>query len=222
MKKMNFKSAAFELEGGDEKQRMVKGYASVFGNLDSDSDTIQKGAFKRTIKAWGPDGANRIKLVSQHNISEPVGKITMLKEDDNGLYMEAQFGTHTAGEDHYRMVKEGILTEFSIGFTSSDYDDNDDGGYNFKEIKLYEVSLVTVASNDEALVTGVKTEDIVEELNDKLPIDSKQKAQEVEALLLKLATSFDSTQSVEDTPGSQVETKSDDLTDLLTNLNDSL
>ena len=151
------KSASFVTKGVDEDKRMVKGYASVFNNVDSDKDRLMKGSFNRTIKEWGPDGMKRIKLVSQHNINKPVGRIDVLKEDEKGLYMEAYFGTHADGEDHYRQVKEGILTEFSIGFVGTQKEDNEMGGIDFKQVKLYEVSLVTVAANDEALVTEVKS-----------------------------------------------------------------
>ena len=151
------KSASFTTKGVDNDNRIVKGYASVFSNVDSDKDRLVKGAFNGTIKEWGPEGKNRIKLVSQHNINKPVAKIVSLKEDANGLYMEAQFGTHQDGEDHYRMVKEGILTEFSIGFIGTQKEDNEFGGLDFKQVKLYEVSLVTVAANEEALVTEVKS-----------------------------------------------------------------
>ena len=151
------KSASFVTKGVDEDKRMVKGYASVFNNVDSDKDRLIKGSFNRTLKEWGPEGMNRIKLVSQHNINKPVAKIVKMYEDEKGLYMEAQFGTHQDGEDHYRMVKEGILTEFSIGFVGTQKEDNEMGGIDFKQVKLYEVSLVTVAANDEALVTEVKS-----------------------------------------------------------------
>ena len=168
MKSMINKSALLEIKDFNDESRTVKGYASVFSNVDSDNDVLLKGAFNRTIKAWGPEGKNRIKLVSQHNIGQPLAKMEVLKEDDNGLYMEAKFGTHTAGEDHYRMVKEGILTEFSIGFVPIKEDKNDNGGRDFSEVKLYEVSLVTVAANDKALVTEVKSikpeEDILESM----------------------------------------------------------
>ena len=91
MEGMLQKASKFKVESSDDKQRTVKGYASVFSNLDSDNDTIHKGSFNRTIKSWGPDGKDRIKLVAQHDINRPIARITELKEDDNGLYMEATF-----------------------------------------------------------------------------------------------------------------------------------
>ena len=156
---LQHKASKFQVKEADDSTRMIKGYASVFGNLDSDSDTIHKGAFNRSIKEWGPEGKDRIKLVAQHDISRPVAKITSLKEDVNGLYMEAKFGTHQDGDDYYRMAKEGIINEFSVGFVPVEKEENEKGGFDITNIKLYEVSMVTVAANDEAIVTDVKSAD---------------------------------------------------------------
>ena len=169
-----FKSVQFIEKGFDDDKRIVKGYVSVFENVDSDKDRLMKGAFKRTLKEWGPEGMNRIKLVSQHNMRVPVGPIMKLYEDEKGLYMEAKFGTHRDGEDHYRMVKEGTLTEFSIGFVGYNKEDNTYGGRDFKAVDLYEVSLVTMAANDQAVVSSVKSvEDELSDLDGIIKLASK-------------------------------------------------
>ena len=111
LKKMitkQYKNTSFELTEVKEDNRQVSGYASVFNNVDSDNDVIKRGSYTRSIKSWGPEGKNRIKLVSQHDISRPVAKIDEMYEDEKGLFIKATFGTHTDGEDHYRMVKEGF------------------------------------------------------------------------------------------------------------------
>ena len=191
MEKLIHKTSKFTVKDSDDDSRIVKGYASVFNNLDSDMDVIKKGAFTKTIKEWGPEGKGRVKLVAQHNIGKPVARIMELKEDEHGLYMEAKFGTHRDGEDYYRMAKEGIINEFSVGFTGEEYTENSKGGYDFNDIKLYEVSMVTFAANDQAVVTGVKNEDpmgLIKQIEDKelafklerefLRIESKQVQQD--------------------------------------------
>lgn len=215
------KASKFTVKESDDDNRVIKGYASVFGNLDSDMDVIHKGAFNKSIKERGPEGKNRIKLVAQHDVKRPVARITNLKEDEYGLYMEAKFGTHTDGEDYYKMAKEGIIDEFSVGFAAVQKDENTKGGYDIKEIKLYEVSMVTIAANDEAVVTGVKSADPMklikqienEELREKL---------EYEVLDLMSKAHQTSTQAEvtvdgkEATPEPEVEQKADILNDLLT------
>ena len=183
MKHYVTKTAKFKIESSEEEGRVVKGYASVFNNLDSDDDTIKKGAFKRTIKAMGPEGRDAIKLLAQHDGKRPIGKMLLLKEDEHGLYMEAQFGTHQDGEDYYRMVKEGIINEFSVGFSPVKYKQREDGGYDFNEVKLFEVSAVTIAANPEAVVTEVKSNDIFKTLK---RIENKELAHELERDILKM------------------------------------
>ena len=157
MKGLQQKTSKFVVKDFDDTTRIVKGYASVFSNTDSDKDVIQKGAFKRSIKALGPDGADRIKLLAQHKLDRPIGKMVVLNEDSNGLYMEAKFGTHRDGDDYYKMAKEGIINEFSVGFETIQKEANDIGGNDISEIKLWEVSMVTIAANDRAVVTDVKS-----------------------------------------------------------------
>ena len=48
MNNMIFKSTQMgELIDADEKAGIVKGYGSIFGNVDSDGDIINKGAYKK-------------------------------------------------------------------------------------------------------------------------------------------------------------------------------
>ena len=154
---LQHKASKFVVKESSDDSRIIKGYASVFNNMDSDMDVIHKGAYTRSIKEWGPSGKDRIKLVAQHDINRPVARITEMKEDTNGLYIEARFGSHQDGDDYYRMAKEGLINEFSVGFVPVQKEENEKGGYDITQIKLYEVSMVTIAANDEAIVTEVKS-----------------------------------------------------------------
>ncbi len=172
MEGMIHKTSKFEVKESNDDNRTIKGYASVFSNLDSDNDIIKSGAFKKTIKEMGPEGRDAVKLCAQHDLGRPVAKMISLKEDSHGLYMEAKFGTHRDGEDYYRMAKEGIINEFSVGFGPVSKEDNSKGGYDFSEVKLYEVSMVTIAANDQAVVTEVKSatagvEGLIKQVKDK-------------------------------------------------------
>jgi HK97 family phage prohead protease len=63
----------------DENLGIVKGYGSIFGNVDSDNDIIEKGAYARTIKNNG----SRVKYLYQHDITKPIGRMKELFEDEN-------------------------------------------------------------------------------------------------------------------------------------------
>ena len=220
MKGLQQKASKFTVKDFDDTTRIVKGYASVFNNKDSDKDIIQKGAFKRSIKALGPDGADRIKLLAQHKLDRPIGKMIILKEDSNGLYMEAKFGTHRDGDDYYKMAKEGIINEFSVGFQAIQKEKNDDGGYDISEIKLWEVSMVTIAANDEAIVTDVKSQDSFHKLVTQVEDEDLKFKLEKEHLRELTKSNETTTQPVteEVTPDPEVETKESSVLDELLKL----
>ena len=164
------KTSKFQVKESNDDSMTIKAYGSVFGNMDSDKDVIQKGAYTKTIKENGPDGRDMVKLVAQHDISRPIAKITSMKEDDYGLLIEAKFGDWTDSVDYYKMMKAGVINELSVGFQAVQKDENKDGGYDIKEIKLYEISAVTVAANDKAVVMDVKSNDplkLVKQVKDK-------------------------------------------------------
>ena len=166
------KTAKFTVKDYNDKERTIEGYGAFYGNEDSDGDIIQKGCFARSIKEWGPKGEDRIKLCAQHDMGRPVGRMIEMYEDDKGLYIKAQMGTHQDGDDYYRMAKEGIINEFSVGFQSKQAEPISDEkpGRHIYQGKLYEVSLVTIAAKNKAVVTNVKSEDpmkLVKQVEDK-------------------------------------------------------
>ena len=211
------KTSKFQVKDYDDDSRTVKGYGSFFGNLDSDADVIHKGAFNRSIKDWGPDGLDRIKLCAQHNMDRPIAKIIKMDEDEKGLYIEAKFGTHTDGDDYYRMAKEGIVNEFSVGFVAIDKEENEKGGYDINQIKLYEVSMVTVAANEKAVVTDVKSA-----LKLTKNIEDKELAFKLEREILRLMSDVKETATeaalTEKAPEQEVEVKQESITEQLLTL----
>lgn len=152
MEKMIFKQTQLgDLIDADEKAGIVKGYGSVFGNVDSDGDVINKGAYKKTIEENG----NRVKYLYQHDMDKPLGKIVKLAEDDKGLYFEAEIPKTTLGKDVIELMKAGVITENSVGILPIQKDNS--GEYRqLNEVKLYEISAVTLAANDQAILLDVK------------------------------------------------------------------
>jgi uncharacterized protein len=137
----------------DDEKGVVKGYASMFNNVDSDNDIITKGAYSKTLQ----ENSERIAFLYQHN---------MMKEDDKGLFIEAKISDSSLGKDVKTMISEGILKEFSVGFIP--IKEEAVGGINhIKEIKLFEFSLVTLAANPLAQVTEYKGTKSVDNLMDE-------------------------------------------------------
>lgn len=155
-----YKAVSFELESADEKTGEFSGYASVFGNVDDGGDIVEKGAFAKTIV----EDFARIKILSQHDQCElPIGKPLELREDDKGLYIRGKISDTQKGRDIQTLLKDGVLNELSIGYDAVDYVvDESTHIRHLKQIKLWEVSIVTWAMNDQATIDDVKS--LAEEL----------------------------------------------------------
>ena len=141
-----------ELKDIDDNLGIVSGYGSIFGNLDSDNDIIEKGAYKRTIKNNG----KRVKYIYNHQIDKPIGKMKELYEDEKGLKFVAEIPKTTFGKEVLELMKYGVIDENSVGIMPIKKDYNDDGVRTIKEEKLYEISAVTLAANDQAKILEVK------------------------------------------------------------------
>ena len=141
-----------ELIDADSAAGVVKGYGSVFGNVDSDGDIINKGAYKKTIQENG----QRVKYLYQHDMDKPLGKMVHLEEDDKGLVFEAHIPKTQLGKDVVELMKAGVITENSVGILPIQKEMGHDGYRHLNEVKLFEISAVTLAANYQAMIMDVK------------------------------------------------------------------
>ncbi len=136
-----------------------EGYGSVFGVKDSYSDIIVPGAFQKSLAAWQEKGRMPA-LLWQHNMSEPIGIYTEMREDETGLFLKGRLlidDDPLAKRAHAHM-KAGSLSGLSIGYVLNDYEyDKQKDAFILKDIDLWEVSLVTFPANDEARISNVKS-----------------------------------------------------------------
>ena len=164
----NYKSFDLEIKDVDAKQGIVTGYFSAFGNVDSDGDIMMPGAFKRSIQDWGPEGKGRIKHLLNHDPSQPLGKIKVLKEDDYGLYYESKIGSHALGKDYVKMIESGLIAEHSIGFKTL-REQKADMGNQIHEVMLFEGSSLTAwGANEATPLLGMKNFNNLEKLQDQI------------------------------------------------------
>ena len=149
---MNFKTISTQIKAESEKN-IVSGYGSIFGNVDSHNDIVMKGAFAKTLK----ERKSKIKMLWQHNLKEPIGKMLDMYEDEKGLFFQAKVSDTDMGKKAMILMRDGVIDELSIGYHTikEDYDSKKNVNY-LKELKLYEISTVTFASNPLAQLTDVK------------------------------------------------------------------
>jgi HK97 family phage prohead protease len=204
-----------ELIDADEKAGIIKGYGSYFGNKDSDNDVIMKGAYKKTIAENG----ERVKYLYQHDMNQPIGKMTELYEDDKGLVFVAEIAKTQLGKDVVELMKSGVITENSVGIMP--IQKNNKGDFReITEVKLYEISAVTLAANDQAKILDVKGNIDVEKLSKRYDNLTKlirkgdisdEMGYAIEAEILKLKSLFvEFTKPVDEITLPNVETKNND------------
>lgn len=149
----------FEVKSDSAETGIFKGYASTFGNIDRDNDVIVQGAFGVI------NNAKSVKLLWQHQQSEPIGIWTKLVEDKKGLYAEGRLALKTRrGAEAYELMKMGALSDMSIGFKTIDSEPataKSASGTSrrvrkIKRVQLFEVSLVSIPANELANVDAVK------------------------------------------------------------------
>lgn len=151
---MNFKAIKFETKAIGENK--FEGYASFFNNIDAYDDIIERGAFKKTIA----ENKGRVKVLWQHDASEPIGIPEDMQEDDNGLYVKAKISMTDTGKKAMTLIRDGVITEMSIGYDVIKDEYKMMGNRKvrmLKEVRLWEFSPVTFAANDKAKIMKMRS-----------------------------------------------------------------
>ncbi|MEQ8228550.1 MAG: HK97 family phage prohead protease [Rhodospirillales bacterium] len=135
----------------------ISGYASVFGPpADRHGDVIAPGAFTASLAS-----GDKPLMLWSHDLSEPIGVWTSIKEDAKGLLVTGRLTLESRrASEAYALLKDGALNGLSIGFRTVAADELPDGGRLLTEIELAEISLVTLPSASRARVTSVKSGEI--------------------------------------------------------------
>jgi HK97 family phage prohead protease len=145
------------IEEGEGELR-IAGYAST-DSIDRQSDRILPTAWTRGgLKNY----ENNPILLFNHDYNKPIGKVIEMSTDKRGLRIKGVI-SKSAG-DIYNLVKEGVLSTFSVGFLvkDADYDKSADG-LIVKDAELLEVSVVSVPANQDATFSLAKSFDSPED-----------------------------------------------------------
>lgn len=186
------KNTEFEIVANTE-QRIFEGYASTW-QKDLVGDQVLKGAFTKTISERFP--LKKIRCLWQHR--EPLGIPLAMHEDEQGLYVKAKIANTTLGNDVLELMREGVISELSIGYDVIKDDFSQDRKTRFlKELKLYEFSAVTFGANPTTSINSVKSLAMLHELthdrlfnliknNDITQYELEQAKKEIDLTLQKM------------------------------------
>lgn len=154
-----FLNVNFEIKQVEEEEGVFifEGFASTFGNTDLDDDIIDRGAFTKSL------GRRIPKLLWQHSMDEPLGVFTIIEERESGLFVKAKMpleDTFVSGRVKPQ-IKIGSITSMSIGFFIIEATFNRDTDIRtIHEVELFEISLVSIPANPQAVITSFKRADM--------------------------------------------------------------
>jgi HK97 family phage prohead protease len=127
------------------------GLGAAYNNVDLGGDKIMPGAFKRTLAA-----GKQFPLLWQHDPSNPIGtaKVT---DTPQGLQVEGTLRLQDpTAQKAYLFLKSGVIKGMSIGYET--IQSSMDGDVRqLKELRLWEISVVTFPMNESATISSVKS-----------------------------------------------------------------
>jgi len=135
----------------------IEGYAST-DDVDRQGDIVPASVWKKGIQNYLKNPV----ILAYHDHSEPVGRMVEHRVDGKGLWIKARISS--AATEVFNLVKDGILTAFSIGFriVDAEYDAAKEL-FVVKELELHEISVVSVPANQNTLFSLSKAFDTAEE-----------------------------------------------------------
>lgn len=150
--KMELRFNEFELNKNEQGQLKVSGYVNktnqwsqTLGKQKKFVERILPGAFRKAIQ-----NGNEIHFLAEHEnakiLSSTRNGSLNLREDENGLYMEATISDTSWGRDYHTLITDGIIQNMSFGMQvlKDSWKKLADGTYerSISDLYLAEVSAV--------------------------------------------------------------------------------
>ena len=156
---MNHKYKEFAIKSDGEKNAgTISGYFSTYDRIpDSYGDVIAPGAFTETIKKREESG-HPFPLCWNHDPNQIIGKVDAIEDTEKGPLMTASFFDSPLAQEKRNLVKEGVVYQFSFAFDVLDAGPAEDIKANeLRKLDLFEVSVVPIPANQNAVVTDIKS-----------------------------------------------------------------
>ena len=151
---------SFELKA--DESGTISGYFSTYDRIpDSYGDVIAPGAFTETIKARKESG-HPFPLCWNHDLDQIIGMVDPdnIKDTEKGPLMTASFFDTQLAQEKREIVKSGVVYQFSFAYDVLEEGPAEDIKANeLRKLDLYEVSIVPIPANQNAVMTEVKAEE---------------------------------------------------------------
>jgi HK97 family phage prohead protease len=142
-----------------EERREISGKIVPMGTGEIGNTNL--GAFVFEAGSIDIADVSKIRLLSQHDMKKPVGKMISAEEREGGLYATFRLSRSTGGNDAMIMASEGLVTGLSIGADIKASKPSRDGYTVVTAASLKEVSLVTEAAFKSAAITEIRAEEAI-------------------------------------------------------------
>ena len=129
----------------EDETLQIAGYASTT-DVDRHGDVIPASVWEKGLENYLKNPV----ILAFHDHTQPVGRMTDHKIDTKGLWIKAKISK--AAEKVHQLVKDEVLTAFSVGFRIKDAEYNSAAEvFLVKELELHEISVVSVPANQNTL-----------------------------------------------------------------------
>lgn len=129
-------------------------------NVDAVGDQIMEGAFEKSLEKWKGSG-DPIPVIWSHDHGNPdahIGVVIDAKEiPGQGLWVKGLVDDDSDfAKQVYKLMKSRRVTKFSFAYDMINPEENDKGGFDLKELDLWEVGPTLIPANDQTSLLAIK------------------------------------------------------------------
>jgi HK97 family phage prohead protease len=143
----------------NEDRREISGKIVPLGTGEVGNTNL--GAYTFEAGSIEIGDVSKIKLLSQHDMKKPVGRMIAAETRADGIYATFKLSRSSGGNDALVMAQEGLVSGLSIGAEIIASKPSRDGHTVVSSAKLKEVSLVTEPAFKSAQVLEIAAEEIL-------------------------------------------------------------
>jgi len=156
MKELIIEAASIECS---EERREISGKIVPMGTGEVGSTNM--GGVVFAANSIDVTDISKIKLLSQHDMKKPVGRMTAAEVRPDGIYATFKLSRSTGGNDALIQAQEGLVSGLSVGAEVIASQPSRDGHIVVTAAKLKEVSLVTEPAFKSAQVLEIAAEEVI-------------------------------------------------------------
>jgi HK97 family phage prohead protease len=142
-----------------EERREISGKIVPLGTGEIGHTNL--GAYTFAANSIEIADPSKIKLLSQHDLKKPIGRMTAAETRADGIYATFKLSRSSGGNDALIMAQEGLVTGLSIGAEIIASQPSKDGHTVVSSARLKEVSLVTVPAFASSEILEIAAEEVI-------------------------------------------------------------